>query len=208
MAEGTPKKRRRRKEARPQEIVEAAMEAFAEQGFAGTRIEDIAERSGVAKGTVYLYFETKDALFEAGVREHLSPMFGRLTKFVKEFPGPTSDLVKLILERIYEQLINNESRRAVMKILIAEGNRFPQLTAFYHQEIVTGGKQLWRTVLKRGVDQGEFDKSAIMQAPEVIMGPAVMAAVWKMVFDNISPIDLDKHRKAHIDLVLNGLMKR
>ncbi len=208
MTRTKPRIRKRRKDARPQELIEAALQAFARKGFAGTKMDDIAELAGVAKGTVYLYFETKDALFEAVVRENISPLFERLDVMTDDVPGSTTELLVAVIERIYAELIDHPARRVVMKILIAEGNRFPQLTEFYHNEILAKGKQILRRVIQRGIDAGEFRQTAALTNPEVIMGPAILAAVWKMTFERSSPLDIRQFVTAHLDVMLHGLLNR
>ncbi|MGE0607747.1 MAG: TetR/AcrR family transcriptional regulator [Pirellulales bacterium] len=207
MVDTPSKKRVRRKEARPQELVAAAVEAFAEQGFAGTKIEDIARRAGVAKGTVYLYFATKDALFEAAVRENISPIFVKLDALASERPTSASQLLTTVIRRVYSELIENPTRRVVMQILITEGSRFPHLLQFYHDEVMAKGKQILRHVIQFGIDAGEFRSSPALAVPEIIMSPAIMAAVWKMSFECISPLDMEQFVAAHIDMVLSGLRK-
>ncbi len=208
MAELEGQKRQRRKDARPQEILEAAMETFAEQGFAGAKIEEIARRAGVAKGTVYVYFATKDALFEAMVRENISPIFERLETLVQASEASAGELLTAIVSRIYTELIDNPARRVIMQILIAEGSRFPHLTEFYHNEVLAKGKHILRTLVSRGIASGEFRPSFPLTNPEVIMAPAIMAAVWKMTFESIAPLNMEHFIASHLDLVLNGLRNR
>ncbi|QDU87046.1 Fatty acid metabolism regulator protein [Pirellulimonas nuda] len=204
----TSKPRTRRKDARPGEIVEAAMQEFAEQGFAGARIERIARRAGVAKGTVYLYFKTKDELFEAAVRENISPMFARLGALAEAHPGTAAELLTQVIHNAYAELVDKPQRRVILRVLIAEGARFPRLTAFYHQEIITGAVGLLEAIVRRGVATGEFDQTLALATPQVVMGPALMAIVWKLTFDEVAPLDLKAFAAAHCDLVLNGLRKR
>ncbi len=206
--EGTSKPRTRRKDARPGEIVDAAMQEFAEQGFAGARIERIAKRAGVAKGTVYLYFKTKDELFEAAVRENISPMFARLGAMAEAYPGSSAELLTRVIHNAYAELVDKPQRRVILRVLISEGARFPQLTAFYHQEIITGALRLLESIVRRGVASGEFDQTLVLATPQVVMGPAMMAVIWKLTFDDIAPLDLEAFAAAHCDLVLNGLRKR
>ncbi len=201
-------KPKRRKDQRPDEIIQAAMEVFAECGFANAKIVDIAKRAGAAKGTVYRYFETKDELFEAVVHHYVSPMFAQIEKRVSFFPGSTTDLLTSVLERVYEQIVNNHERWAIMRILIAEGARFPKLTEFYHREVLAGAQRLMGSIIKRGIDSGEFRDTLAQQYPGVIVGPMLMSAIWKMTFDEIAPLDIKEFAKAHIDLVLNGLRHR
>lgn len=200
--------RKRRKHARPGEILAAAIEAFAEHGFAGATVEDIARRAGVAKGTVYLYFQTKDELFEALVRDEIGPTFSQVGDLVNSLPGSASDVITRVIEHMYSNLVGNERRHTIMRILISEGARFPQLARFYHDEILAGARDLIGAVIARGVASGEFRDTPVQHDPQVIVGPALQAAVWKMAFEDVAPMDLERHRRAHLDLVLNGLRAR
>ena len=118
------KKWERRKDSRPAEILEAAEQEFAEQGFASARIESIAKRAGVAKGTVYLYFKTKEALFEGLVRARISPVFSRAATMAEQWPGPQAELLKMLLNHLYKELVDSEQRRMILRTLIAEGGKF------------------------------------------------------------------------------------
>ena len=213
MADSKGKVRRRRKDARPQELVEAALQAFSQNGFAGTKIEDIADLAGVAKGTVYRYFETKELLFEAAVRENISPVFASLGAMANlpvssRGPMPASELLEAVIRRVYDELVDHPTRRVVMQILITEGSRFPQLTEFYHKEVISKGAAILRKVVKYGIETGEFRSSPILKNPEILMSPAIMATVWKMTFSHVRPLNIKQHIKAHIDLILSGLLKR
>lgn len=208
MAPSKPFKRQRRKDARPAELIEAALQAFSQTGFGGTKIDDIAELAGVAKGTVYRYFKTKDALFEAVVRENITPLFARLDAVARDASGDASDQLTAIVQRIYAELIDHPVRRVIMQILIAEGSRFPQLTEFYYAEVIAKGKQILRRVIKHGIDSGEFRPTPALNNPELIMGPAILAAVWKMSFEHAAPLNIKRYLKAHLDIVLNGLRVR
>lgn len=198
----------RRKTQRPTEIVQAALEVFAEEGFARATITQIAQRAGAAKGTVYLYFETKEQLFEAVVHEHIKPVFAAAEQIVGSFPGPASELLTRLLERIYQELANSPLRRGIMRILIGEGERFPRLTEFYHREIICSAQSLLRSVIQKGIDSGEFRRAGVLDFPATVMGPVMLAAIWKMTFDRFDPLRLDDFARAHIDLVLNGLRQR
>ncbi|MEN0109643.1 MAG: TetR/AcrR family transcriptional regulator [Planctomycetota bacterium] len=200
--------RRRRKEARPQELVEAAMASFAANGFAGATVDDVARRAGVAKGTVYRYYETKEALFEAVVRHYVQPFDDEVRQLVDSNDGSAAELLTTILRGAYAVIVGDDRRRAIMRMLIAEGERFPQLTSLYYQQSIRGAEESLRRVLRRGAETGEFRRGPLIEQPHVVMGPAVQAAIWKMVFEQASPLDLERHAEAHIDLVLSGLLAR
>ena len=203
-----PSRRRRRKEARPQELLAAAAQVFLEQGFAAAKVEDIAARSGVAKGTVYLYFKSKEEIFEALVRENIAPIFHRVQETAQSFPGTTSELIGHLVASVYRELIEVPEKRVVVRILIAEGPRFPQLVAYYHSQILAPAEQLLGQIIRRGVSSGEFRACPAVDHPKVLIGPAIMAAVWKMTFEPVSPLDTAGFMRAHVDLVLNGLLVR
>lgn len=198
--------RRRRKEARPSEIAEAARVVFAEKGFAAARIEDVAARAGISKGTLYLYFDTKEALFEAVVREAIGPVIASVDLLGRDDDARSEDLLRALIATFYRELVGTE-RREIMRMLIAEAGRFPQLVEVYHREAVGRGKAILRAIVARGVARGEFRDSPATRNAEIVLAPAIMAAVWKMLFDAIDPMDLDQFTQAHIDLVLAGLRR-
>jgi AcrR family transcriptional regulator len=136
----TPRPRKRRKEARPAEIIEAGLEEFALHGLAGARMEDVAQRAGIAKGTIYRYFEDKESLFIAAVRARVPLLDGTIELFIDAFPGKSADLLRLFFARAY-LAIENPQTRVLMRILIAEGARFPALTELYHREVISRGRR-------------------------------------------------------------------
>lgn len=196
--------RRRRKEARPSEIAEAARAVFAEKGFAAARIEDVATRAGISKGTLYLYFDTKEALFEAVVREVIGPIVASADMLSRDENAKTEDLLRALIGIFYRELVGTE-RREIMRLLIAEAGRFPQLVEVYHREVIGRGKVVLGAIVARGVARGEFRDGPATRNPEIVLAPAIMAAIWKMVFDTIDPLDLEQFAAAHVDLVLAGL---
>lgn len=200
-----PSKPHRRKETRPTEIIEAAIGVFIEQGFGGASVNEIAKRANSAKGTVYLYFETKEKLFESVVRHYIQPTRANIASMIKEFTGSTSDLLERMIRTIYSEMVSNDVRRGIMRILIAEGHRFPHLTNFYYNDFLSKAEEMIMQIIKRGMKSGEFRDSPVQKNPKIIMGPAIMASIWKMSFDTASPIDLNAFADAHVDLILNGL---
>jgi AcrR family transcriptional regulator len=197
--------RRRRKEARPAELVRAGLEEFALHGFAATRLEDVARRAGVVKGTIYRYFTDKEALFLAAVRKEVAPVFHEITGFIDAYPGTTRDLLKLLIETVHRQLVNSDLR-VLIRIIIAEGERFPVLTELYYAETISKGRALLERIVERGIARGEVREGAAARLPLVLMAPAIMAAIWRMTFDKHSHISSEAFLEAHIDLVLHGLL--
>lgn len=194
----------RRKEDRPAEILKAALEEFSVNGFAGTRLEDVAGRAGISKGTIYLYFSSKEELFEAVVRDRIIPYFEKMEEIGKQSGGSASDILREQLKIIHRELVSTDTRY-IPKLMIGEGNRFPKLAEFYFREIITRIHRLLRSVIKRGVDAGEFRKEALNWNLQAILSPALSAAMWRVVFDQFDPLDTEKMLNTHIDLLLNGL---
>ena len=199
--------RRRRKEARPGEIIDAGLAEFAENGFAATRLEDVAKRAGIAKGTIYRYFASKEDLFEAALSARLTPFFDDVSGMVDSFPGSSEDLVRAALPRIYKALFE-DGLHVLMRIIITEGGRFPAIAELYHRRVISRGQAVLAALVRRGVERGEFRRSALTDLPIVIVAPAVMTIVWKMTFDRFDPVETERFLAAHVDLVLHGLLER
>jgi AcrR family transcriptional regulator len=198
-------KRRRRKDARPSEIVEAARLTFLDKGFAATRVEDIARRAGVSKGTVYLYFPTKEALFEGVVRINVVPVIEQVIRAVEaDEATPAIDQLKLIGRTMYREMVCTDRRR-LLHMIIAEGPHFPWLTEFYHREILSRGVGLIRTVLRRGEARGELSLGGVDEFPHILMAPTIIAAIFSNLFSAYEEIDIDRYAEAHIALVERAL---
>lgn len=194
----------RRKEERPAEILKAAMQEFSINGFAGTRLDDVASRAGISKGTIYLYFNSKEELFEAVVRDRIIPYFEKMEEIELQSSDSASDILREQLQIIHRELVSTDTRY-IPKLMIGEGNRFPKLAEFYFREIITRIHKLLRTVIKRGVDAGEFRPEALQWSPQAILSPALSAAMWRVVFDQFDPLDTEAMMKTHIDMLLNAL---
>lgn len=195
---------KRRKAARPGEILQAGLEEFALSGLAATRLEDIAQRAGIAKGTIYRYFDSKEDLFMAVVRSRLVVSLDQFEEMVTNYPGPTDELLKLVLTGIYKQFIGNEIS-GVMRILIAEGPRFPGLVELYHKEVTSKGITILTHIVKRGIERGEIRDGPAAREPRLIMAPTIMAVLWGLTFEAQDPIDIDAYLISHLDMILHGL---
>ncbi len=200
--------RRRRKAERPQEIIEAAFAEFSRNGYATTTLDQIAERAGVTKGTIYVYFESKEHLFISMVREFTKPTMETVQDMFKTHDGSTADLLRAQFSFIYEHLVEDRRRREVVRMLIAEAPRFPELADRYHAEILRPCLDMLRQAIQRGVDRGEIRNSAIIEQPQVVIGPIALVDVWMMLFDDRQPLDLKAYFNAHLDMVLNGVLAR
>lgn len=199
-----PRKRHRRKDARPGEIITAALRVWAERGFADTRLEDIARRAGIAKGTIYLYFPSKEALFEAALKDRLVAMMDRAGAMAQGFDGSTADLLDGFFAEIHAQLTEGGSV-AFLRIMLTEGHRFPELVALYRTVVIRRGIDTIRAILARGVARGELRPGAEDTDPRLIIAPAVVGALWAMVFGDASMPTTRETLRAHVRIILRGL---
>lgn len=197
----------RRKEARPQELLAAAMDLFVERGFAATRLEDVARRAGVSKGTLYLYFENKEDLFKAVVRNSIVPVLGEAELSIAEFEGHSADLLRSMMMSWWERLGATKAS-GIVKLVMAEAGNFPELAQFYREEVINRGTRVISNMLVRGVGRGEFRPVNITQMTQVLIAPMLMLITWK---HSIGPCDggeLDPPAFLHtfLDMALHGLL--
>jgi AcrR family transcriptional regulator len=206
--ETRPETRRRRKAERPQEIIEAAFAEFSRNGYAMTTLDHIAERAGVTKGTIYVYFENKEHLFISMVHDAMQASLDTIHEMFERHEGSTADLLRAQFSLIYQHLVEDRRRREVVRMLIAEASRFPALADRYHEEIHRPCMDMLSQVIQRGMDRGEIRRSAITDCLLVIIGPIALVDVWMMMFDDRHPIDVKAYFDAHLDLVLKGLLAK
>ena len=199
---------RRRKSARPEEILQAALEVFTDRGFAATKLEDIARRAGVTKGTIYLYYENKEALFKALVRETIVPVIAKGEALAHSFTGTARDLFEQLV-REYFRLVGDTPLSGIPRLMIAEAGNFPELARFYYEEVVTRGHRLMAGVLERGMKAGEFRRVDVPVATKLAMAPLMHAVVARKAFAACMPegFDVAKYLDTHIDLYLHGISK-
>ena len=197
--------RRRRKDARPSEILAAALALFGEKGFAATRLEDVAARAGISKGTVYLYFPTKEDLFRAVLRQDLLPNIEAMEAEIAGHTGPASELLRRIAQRLRHVLTTDLT--IIPKLVLAESGNFPAIARIYAEEVVQRGMAMLAGILTRGMERGEFrrlDPAAVIPG---IVAPFLMMALWKHSLARHTPIQMDPRAvlETHIDLLLRGL---
>ena len=199
---------RRRKNARPEEIITAALDMFADRGFAATKLEDVARRAGVTKGTIYLYFENKDALFKALVRQTIVPVIAQGEALAQSFTGSARDLFERLV-REYWRLVGETALAGIPRLMIAEARNFPALARFYYEEVVTRGHRLMAGVLERGIKAGEFRRVNVAVATKLAMSPLMHAVVARKAFAACMPegFDVGSYLDTHIDLYLHGISK-
>jgi AcrR family transcriptional regulator len=204
MAEEPPVRWRRRKKARPAEILAAALECFRERGFAATRLEDVAARAGVTKGTIYLYYPSKEDLFKAVIRGELTPNIERLEAILQQ-PGPTAALLERLLTT-FEAVVTSPVS-VLPKLIISEAGNFPDLARFYLENVVHRGMRLIEAILRRGIERGEFRAIDVDHAIPCVIGPMLLTALWKhsLGLYEEGPMDVAGVCRAHIDLLLHGL---
>ncbi|HEY2068321.1 MAG TPA: TetR/AcrR family transcriptional regulator [Rhizomicrobium sp.] len=197
---------RRRKDARPSEILEAALAVFAEKGLMAARMDDIASRAGVTKGTIYLYFENKAAVFRALLTESLGERLAMATTMVQSYEGPTPVLLANIL-RFVGSFVAISNRAMLPKLVIGEIQHFPELHRFYREEVIERGLSLWRIILERGIARGEFRPLPVEHVTRVCIAPVLVAAIWRALFDPLEaePYDVQGLIETHIDILLKGI---
>ena len=200
--------RKRVKAARPGEILDAAFEEFVDKGYAGARLEDVARRIGVTKGTIYLYFPSKIELFKAVVRACTQPVMTEAEQQIATFKGPISDLLRGLLLTAYSNIVEKRREREIMRLLIAEGSKHPELTEFYYGEVLSGCIRLLERLMALGIETGEIRPSAVTEMPLVLFSPVVHAATWDLLFGERRPLDIERFKAAHLELVLSSLLVR
>ena len=200
-----PRRRLRRKEARPSEILKAALTLFAERGFAATKLEDVAAAAGIGKGTIYLYFPTKEELFRAVVRQELLPNLAQSEALVAAHQGSSADLLRLLAER-FIGLLDSELT-AIPKLVVTEAGNFPALARFYADEVAKRGIALIGGVLRRGMERGEFRQLDPMVVMPLFSAPFLMLVLWKHSLGRYADITFDPRVviETHIDVLLRGL---
>ena len=199
-----PSKRELQKEARRNAIIDAGFQEFAVQGFTAAKLDDVAVRAGIGKGTIYLYFDSKEALFEEVVRKNLFPLRDEARHFADEFQGSASELLTIHLQRMYETLHKDKMPQLVAMIM-GETARFPSLSEFFFNEMIESHQDVLRSIIQRGVNSGEFRESALTDYTQILIAPAMISATWRLQFEKHSPLNIEEYSKIHIDFVLRGL---
>lgn len=209
-SDAEPRQRRaRRKEARPGELVNAALELFVEKGFAATRVEEVAARAGVSKGTLFLYFPSKEELFKAVVRETIAGRFTEWNDELTRFEGDSASLLRYCMHSWWER-IGMTAASGITKLVMSEAGMFPEIAAFYQQEVIGPGHDLLRRVLQRGIDRGEFRPLHMEYAVYSLIAPMIFLLMWKHSMAPCCPPSQQIEPTAFIDsqvsLLLGGML--
>ena len=198
----------RRKESRPGELLAAALDLFVEKGFAATRVEEVARRAGVSKGTLFLYFASKEELFKAVVRANISGRFAQWSSVIDTFPGSTTDLLRTAMTAWWAS-VGDTKASGISKLIMSEASNFPELAAFYQREVVEPGNALIERILRRGVQRGEFRPLDLQYSVQAVLAPMMFLLVWKHSFGactcGAEPLEPQAYLKAQADILLHGI---
>lgn len=203
-----PTPRKRRKEARPAELLAAALELFVDKGFAATRLEDVAARAGVSKGTLYLYYESKEALFKAVVREGIVPVIAENEAIAARHTGDSFRLLEILLENWWTK-IGKTHFAGIPKLIVAEARNFPELAAFYYDNVISRARALVGAALRRGIASGEFRPLDAEVAIDVVIAPILMLLIWRysMSCCQATESDPEAYLRIHVELLRQGLRR-
>jgi AcrR family transcriptional regulator len=185
--------------ARRAAIIDAAMEEFIARGFAATRLDDIAKRAGVAKGTIYLHFKDKESMFEELIRTAIVPFVDRLTA-PPALNGSVRDAVETV-GRMFIQEVATTRRGDIVRLIVAEGPRFPTIADFYYREVVSRGLAALRALIELGIKRGEIQQKQLVQFPQIVVAPVLIAVLWKSLFERHAPLDAEAMLRTHLDLI-------
>jgi AcrR family transcriptional regulator len=196
---GTARGRAEKSSARRDAILAAAFDEFSARGFAATRIDDVARRADVAKGTIYLYFRDKEALFQELVRAMLVPLVAAL-----EAPPPENVPIRVLLEAFIDLFVRevySTKRRAVLRLVMTEGPRFPKLAEFHYRNVVERAMNAMRALIERAIKSGELKHDVLLRFPQLIIAPGIVAIIWSGLFDRFAPLDVSAMMRAHLDVL-------
>jgi AcrR family transcriptional regulator len=197
----------RRKDARPQELLAAALDLFVERGYASTRLEDVARRAGVSKGTLYLYFTNKEELFKAVVRENIVPVLGEAEDIISSFDGHSADLLRQIILGWWERL-GATKVSGIIKLVMSEAGNFPELAQFYQHEVINRSTTMIASMFQRAIARGEFRPVDVALMTQVLIAPMLMLITWQHSIGPCQQDGLDPRRflDSFLDMALHGLL--
>lgn len=203
--DGDRPRRDQRRADREAAIVRAAIAEFIAVGLSSARLDDVAARAGVAKGTIYLYFDSKEELFKAAVRALIFPVMQQVEREVAEFQGPTEELLRKALRSIHMDMVVRDDTRELLRMLIAEAHRMPELAEFFHTEMAARGLATLKMIVWRGIALGEFRPTPAAEFPLLVIAPCQAAALWQLLYGNRHALDAERYIDAHCEFVLAAL---
>ena len=194
-------RRQQASEQRKLAILRAGLEVFAENGFAAARLEDVAEKAGVGKGTIYLFFRDKEDLFEQIVLGAVSPVLAMIAGAAAAPDTPTDVILSRLFDLFRVEVLGTW-RKEVLRLVITEGARFPRIAEFYHREVISKGLGIIRRITRRAIARGELRSNGVDRFPQLIFAPLLLALIWDGLFSAIEPLDIEGLLKAHRQLLL------
>lgn len=193
--------RAKRSAERRDAILAAALEEFSGHGFEAARLEDVARRAGIAKGTIYLYFADKETLFQELIRWQLTPVVGAF-EHVALADIPMRAIADQMIEMFVREIYGTR-RKDVIRLIVSEGPRFPKLAEFYYREVLSRLIEAFRSILRRAVERGELKSDAFVKFPQLLVSPGLVAILWNGLFDRFEPLDPRALMQAHFDIIFN-----
>jgi AcrR family transcriptional regulator len=198
--------RARRKAERPSEILEAAFEEFVLHGYAATRLEDVAARAGVTKGTIYVYFASKAQVFEAVARQRGKELLERSTFFIADEAEPTPESIRADLGFLFRTCLADPGSLEMLRLLISEATRFPELVDEHFQSFIAPLIDRLKEKVRQVIAKGEFRQTPAADFPELLLAPALTIHIWTLLFADRRPLDVERYIETGIDLIMHGLL--
>jgi AcrR family transcriptional regulator len=188
--------------ARRDAILDAALDEFSARGFAATRLDDVAKRADVAKGTIYLHFKDKESLFQELIRSKMAPVVGTLeATFAADLP------LRLVIDKaidVFVREVYGSHRKDLIRLIISEGPRFPALAEFYYREVLSRILKSVRGLLRRALERGELADNTLIRFPQLLGAPGIIAIIWSGLFDRFEPLDVRAMMRAHFHRLLGA----
>jgi AcrR family transcriptional regulator len=194
----------RSREERLKDILDAALDVFSERGFAQARLEDVAARAGIAKGTIYLYVSSKQELFETLVRSGIGGPIEAMAAPLVVLDAPVDAKLRTLFAFLRNEVLGTR-RKDILLLLLAEAGRFPAIAELYHREVLTRGLGLLRALAEAAVRRGEFHSGELTRFPQLIVAPALVALLWAHLFERLEPLDSEAMLEAHVDLLMRAM---
>lgn len=198
---------RRRKEDRPAEILTAAVKMFSMKGFAATKLTEVAKEAGVSKGTLYLYFESKEVLFKAVVTEFVLPQIAKAEAQAQDYTGSIKDLMYKLVEQWRLNVLETEIS-GIPKMIIAEASNFPDLANYYLENVIQRTRHFVANLIELGIQRGEFRQCDSQHTARAFLTPMVFTAIWQ---NSLAPFDeqydINEYLNLSMDIFMRGIMK-